>query len=447
MELQRLLYENVYGHLSGDISFQKAENFLVGINGCGKTTMLNFIKWLLCPSLPDLCTTNHDSVSLTFNHGETSYTIFSKIYVKKKETMHELKLINNDDETKRYKSLTTHLFINPKDINSNEILYRLKEDYSRYVPTSEEFPTLRFLQEELPTPIFIGLDRDIDDNFFVNNRKNIRFSQRIKEGRPAFRSAEVLMRNAFNTNRRRLEKLNNSFNLKFLQLSLEGPLSKINEEKTSLKTADMLPKIQQMIEKIREESKENASSNELPCVSDIFLSYLGNMQGCLTDVKTEEHLGSGYVNKIYDNALKMSDLLGKFRSETSNIENEISNYTDAVNSFLVDSGKKIVFDENTGDPSFISEYKKGSMSSIELSSGEVQIVILLAYFAFLAKEGHPIIIDEPELSLHIEWQRLFVSAVKKVLPKECQTIMATHSPEICGASDVNVQPLIINSPK
>jgi predicted ATP-dependent endonuclease of OLD family len=77
----------------------------------------------------------------------------------------------------------------------------------------------------------------------------------------------------------------------------------------------------------------------------------------------------------------------------------------------------------------------------DLSSGEVQIVVLLAYFAFLAKKGIPIVIDEPELSLHVQWQKIFVGAVKDVMPPECQTLMATHSPEICGAENVNVQAL------
>ncbi len=118
-----------------------------------------------------------------------------------------------------------------------------------------------------------------------------------------------------------------------------------------------------------------------------------------------------------------------------------------MNSFLTDSGKQIVFDADTGNPSFTCGSAEGAMSLAELSSGEAQVVILLSYFAFLAKTGIPIIIDEPELSLHVEWQKHFVSAVKQVMPSECQTLMATHSPEICGAEAVNVQAISIRSQK
>ena len=110
-----------------------------------------------------------------------------------------------------------------------------------------------------------------------------------------------------------------------------------------------------------------------------------------------------------------------------------------VSQFLQDSGKSIEFNEDTGDLFFeLPNYKK-KLTISELSSGEKQIVILFAYFAFTSLEGQPIIIDEPELSLHVHWQKMFIEAVKNLLPRDSQAIMATHSPEICGGENVNIQ--------
>jgi predicted ATP-binding protein involved in virulence len=39
------------------------------------------------------------------------------------------------------------------------------------------------------------------------------------------------------------------------------------------------------------------------------------------------------------------------------------------------------------------------------------------------------IVDEPELSLHIDWQEKFVDAIRKANPN-VQLILATHSPAI-----------------
>jgi len=39
--------------------------------------------------------------------------------------------------------------------------------------------------------------------------------------------------------------------------------------------------------------------------------------------------------------------------------------------------------------------------------------------------------DEPELSLHIEWQEKIISSIRDLNPNS-QIIVATHSPEIAG---------------
>ena len=72
----------------------------------------------------------------------------------------------------------------------------------------------------------------------------------------------------------------------------------------------------------------------------------------------------------------------------------------------------------------------------ELSSGEKQLIIMLAHLAFYNSSNRsPIfIIDEPELSLHISWQEIFVDALLKASP-DTQFIMATHSPAILAKNE------------
>jgi len=62
-----------------------------------------------------------------------------------------------------------------------------------------------------------------------------------------------------------------------------------------------------------------------------------------------------------------------------------------------------------------------------LSSGEKQLIRILV--DALSNGAHPIIIDEPELSMHIDWQHELVRALRTVNP-DGQAILATHSPEI-----------------
>lgn len=62
-----------------------------------------------------------------------------------------------------------------------------------------------------------------------------------------------------------------------------------------------------------------------------------------------------------------------------------------------------------------------------LSSGEKQILIIL--LTTLLQDGKPYILlmDEPEISLHIDWQRSLIQNIRQINPS-CQIIMVTHSP-------------------
>ena len=66
-----------------------------------------------------------------------------------------------------------------------------------------------------------------------------------------------------------------------------------------------------------------------------------------------------------------------------------------------------------------------------LSSGERQIFVLIAHLAMNSEmqRANVLMIDEPELSLHLKSQKQFVYSVQKVSPKT-QITLATHSPEI-----------------
>ena len=62
-----------------------------------------------------------------------------------------------------------------------------------------------------------------------------------------------------------------------------------------------------------------------------------------------------------------------------------------------------------------------------LSSGEKQMLRIL--IECLAAGESAVLIDEPELSLHVDWQRRLVDCMHIVNP-DCQLILATHSPEV-----------------
>jgi predicted ATPase len=91
---------------------------------------------------------------------------------------------------------------------------------------------------------------------------------------------------------------------------------------------------------------------------------------------------------------------------------------------LYSNGKKIAPRNNA----LAIELNSGEMlSPAALSSGEKHLLKLL--LTAMTAQENSVMIDEPELSMHIDWQRHFVETVHALNPA-CQLILATHSPEI-----------------
>lgn len=66
-----------------------------------------------------------------------------------------------------------------------------------------------------------------------------------------------------------------------------------------------------------------------------------------------------------------------------------------------------------------------------LSSGEIKLILMFYDLLFKAKTDSIVLLDEPESSFHLDWQRNCLSTVMKICEdKDLQVIVATHSPAI-----------------
>lgn len=71
------------------------------------------------------------------------------------------------------------------------------------------------------------------------------------------------------------------------------------------------------------------------------------------------------------------------------------------------------------------------LSLTDLSSGEQHEVVLLYELIFKTEENTLVLIDEPEISLHITWQKEFLNDILRIIDlQKMQVIVATHSPQI-----------------
>ncbi len=127
------------------------------------------------------------------------------------------------------------------------------------------------------------------------------------------------------------------------------------------------------------------------------------------------------VLRVYEEALdrRYGNLLNEFAA--------VRAYIDAVNQFL--EGKRLVTalrQDTDSTPRLQVRHSDGRLSSLEtLSSGERQVAGLV-YAASRIDTSRVILVDEPELSLHIDWQRKIIGAMEEQLPSK-QLIVCTHS--------------------
>jgi ABC-type transport system involved in cytochrome c biogenesis ATPase subunit len=69
----------------------------------------------------------------------------------------------------------------------------------------------------------------------------------------------------------------------------------------------------------------------------------------------------------------------------------------------------------------------------QLSSGEQQMLVLAYEVLFETPPGTLLLIDEPEISLHVLWQSTFVDDIAEMgRPRDLSFLLATHSPTLIG---------------
>lgn len=93
--------------------------------------------------------------------------------------------------------------------------------------------------------------------------------------------------------------------------------------------------------------------------------------------------------------------------------------------------KSISIDKEKGFT--VTSFSGNKISLNSLSSGEQHQLVLIFELLFETETGDLVLIDEPELSLHVAWQRKFVDDLLKIIEANpFDAILATHSPVLIG---------------
>ena len=100
-------------------------------------------------------------------------------------------------------------------------------------------------------------------------------------------------------------------------------------------------------------------------------------------------------------------------------------FQDIVDDLFAETGKKIIRTENEIRFSQIGE----TLLPYQLSSGEKQVLAILLTVLVEDQQPYVLFMDEPEVSLHIEWQKRLIDLVIELNPN-VQILLTTHSPAV-----------------
>lgn len=125
---------------------------------------------------------------------------------------------------------------------------------------------------------------------------------------------------------------------------------------------------------------------------------------------------------------KMIELLNgteEQRSQASSLSAPKRKFQDLIDELFSYTRKKI--DRKSNDIVFYQDEEK--LSPYKLSSGEKQMLVIL--LTVLVRDGDHCVLfmDEPEASLHIEWQQKLIGMIRELNPN-LQLILTTHSPAV-----------------
>lgn len=100
-------------------------------------------------------------------------------------------------------------------------------------------------------------------------------------------------------------------------------------------------------------------------------------------------------------------------------------FLDLVDDLFSETGKRI--DRTSNELSFLQFGEQ--LSPYKLSSGEKQMLIILLTALTQDRQPYVLFMDEPEASLHFEWQKRLIDMVLQLNPN-VQIILTTHSPAV-----------------
>ena len=451
-------FENLHGHLSLALEFRPDVNVLIGINGTGKTSVLNAMAWILSPM------SMHNGLQAAYWLSEFEFDEISLTYSESIQNEHRIaKAWRSED----YIAISVSDMVGEFRIPAlplSELSYGRRswfadapEALEKELTSQSHTPVIEHLNS-LQAPLYLPLNRRWMEEWktpssWPQSSLNLSLSQRRMEewGIPSShryrpRSTQVLTgtpvteilalaERAYRSEQAEIAQLNDR-----LRSDMLATLFDVGQKSF----VDVVPPVEEVIGQ-RKAIVYILDSLHLDDVKKLSEKYFNRLEEIATELGGQElpkdfHTGSHveawwkWIREVASLAGRIEELMQlieDYRKRRERISRHTTSFLQSVNDFLHD--KRMVFSPEAELKVELSNGKQ--VGGHHLSSGEMQILTLFAFLHFQprhADRSFVVLVDEPELSLHVAWQHRYVDSIRDANP-DGQLIIATHSPEIAGS--------------
>jgi predicted ATP-binding protein involved in virulence len=431
--------KNIHNYLNYDFEFDGRLSFLIGINGSGKTSVLKLILGLISPSYDYLSSIEHEYAKLICKDADDK--IFEITSTKIEDLKYSISLKIEDQEPLIGK-LNALVKLDEDELDYDE--YHKK--FSRILQMFDNQDVVKKIKN-LSTPLYLGLDRRVYEGQQIDKIRYNSYTRRRKyrnypKNDPlniSLMDIQEVIYDYYRVIASKQPEINEKFKTKILHQSFEfiegkefnvwtdgrelsekrekatEAFKNLNVEGISKSVNSFFDQLSETLNQFNEVQKKRDSNKELkPEDIDVIQKWFNNQPQLrkIDDLIEYNQTYQNEVEKLYEPIEKTKNIINKFFSE---------------------SKKELIIDSQGG---LKIKFKNDNVVNIyELSSGEKQIVTMLGHLIFFVErsinEPGIFIIDEPEVSLHLAWQEIFVNAILEASPNT-QFILATHSPAIIG---------------
>lgn len=442
LRLERIRVNNLFGRFNYDINFDNGYDIsiLIAPNGCGKTTMFNLISFIFKPSVSGY----RNIINIPFDSCECKLSNGKLVTLKKKTS--PLEKLEESKRTEDIEAMLMRSRIDPilgirtkenaeltltvKGEKTIDITKQIRNnlDHDRYFP---------FLDDDN----LDGLDLDDMDDLPP------RFRMRLRRSAVYFIDTlkEYLQKNHCNLdiNYIRADRLHKQISFNYRRSSETpdlNPLSQIQKKTQKLykEITDEYNNLQRdmkdRLPKMYLDMDNTAATMNFPSFEQRWSAYLSNIDkyceiGLLTSKQTILEM-----DKLKDAFNKkkafLTVYLEAFEQTLEPLERNylrLKLFVDTLNRRNRITRKVFKY----GEEGIIVTVDGQSLPLECLSSGEKNDFIMFYNLIFDSEKNGLVLVDEPEISLHIEWQEEYLTCLLDICKMNgLQAIIATHSPNI-----------------